>query len=68
MCSRLMLGPLCRLAKGHDGAIGLGRLPICAARHILGRLWAVQAQLLGNLRGEALPTRAVLVLQPPHRT
>lgn len=64
-----MLRPLRRLlAKGHDGAIGLGRLPIRAAWHILGRLRAVQAQLLGNLGREALPARAVLVLQPSHRT
>ena len=67
----LMLGPLCRLAKSHDWAIGLGYRPICrpsAHWPILRRLGAVQAQLLGNLGREALPARAVLVLQPPHGT
>ncbi len=63
-----MLRPLCRLTKGHDWTIGLGCLPIHIGRPILGRLWAVQAQLLGNFRREALPARAVLVLEPPYRT
>lgn len=66
--SWLMLQALCRLTKGHDRAIGLGCLSICADWPILGRLRAVQAQLLGNLGREALPARAVLVLQPPHGT